>query len=199
MPPADTSTTGLRERQKARRRSAIQSFALRLFREQGYEATTIEQIIAGVDVSESTLFRYFPTKESLVLTDEFDPIIIATFRDQPAEVGVLEALRIALHSLFAGLTSEQLAEQRERIEIILRAPGLRSALIDQFSETMTALSGAIAERTGRTADDFAIRTIAGAVIGVSLAVLAAMADDPDADYTALMDSALSQLEGGLAL
>lgn len=65
---------GLRERKKAKTRAAIQHEALRLFREQGYDETKIEQIAAAVEVSESTIYRYFPTKEDLVLWDEFDPL-----------------------------------------------------------------------------------------------------------------------------
>ena len=55
--PASPARPGLRERKKAQTRAAIQAYALRLFREQGYDATTIEQIIDAADVSETTFFR----------------------------------------------------------------------------------------------------------------------------------------------
>ena len=67
--PADAPRPGLRERKKLKTRLAIQEHALRLFREQGYQQTTVEQIADAADVSPSTFFRYFPTKEDVVLFD----------------------------------------------------------------------------------------------------------------------------------
>jgi AcrR family transcriptional regulator len=194
--PTD-STPGLRERKKAQTRDAIQTHALNLFARQGYAATTVEQIIRGVDVSESTFFRYFPTKESLVLTDDFDPVILGAFAAQPPDVGVMDALRIAFRALFDALTDEQLSAQRERLELVLGVPALRAAIFEQFSTTMDLLAEAIAQRLSRDPGDFEVRTAAGAVIGASMAVLAALTEDAGADYGQLMDDAMAQLQAGV--
>ena len=77
---------GLRERKKAKTRAAVQRHALRLFKEQGYDNTTVEQIADAAEISPSTFFRYFPTKEDVVLYDAMDPILIAEFAAQPAEL-----------------------------------------------------------------------------------------------------------------
>src|SRR5215211_8796446 len=94
--PDGRPEAGLRERKKARTRAEIQRQALRLFRERGYEATTVSQIAEASEVSESTFFRYFPTKEDVVLWDEFDPPIFEAFGTQPAELGLIRALRYAI-------------------------------------------------------------------------------------------------------
>ena len=84
---------GLRERKKARTRATIQQEALRLFREQGYAATTVDEIAAAAEVSQSTCFRYFPTKEDVVMYDALDALMIAAFRAQPPQLSPLAALR----------------------------------------------------------------------------------------------------------
>jgi MFS transporter, DHA2 family, multidrug resistance protein len=199
----DSATTparpGLRERKKAQTRATIQACALRLFREQGYDATTIEQIIAAANVSETTLFRYFPTKEDLVLGDDYDPLLIEAFRAQPAHLAPVPALRAAFAATFAGLTEQQRAEQKERITLTFTVPRLRAAMLDQLSQAMQLLARAMAERAGRRPDDFTVRTVAGAVVGAAMAAGAAVTDDPDADLPALIDQAIAHLEPGLTL
>src|SRR5271156_2061193 len=101
--------SGLRERKKARTRAAIREHALRLFREQGYHETTVEQIAEAAEVSPSTFFRYFPTKEDVVLLDELDVITLAAFERQPAGLTPVAAFRAAAAEAFAALTEEELA------------------------------------------------------------------------------------------
>jgi AcrR family transcriptional regulator len=191
--------TGLRERKKAKTRALIQTHALRLFREQGYSATTIDQIIAAADVSESTLFRYFPTKEDLVLQDDYDPQILEALAAQPSDLAPIPALRAALASLFGGLSARERAEQQQRVALVLAVPDLRAKMLDQFLQTTRVLSEAIAQRANRRPDDFAVRTVAGAVIGALMAGLDAIADNPGADLGTLVDEAMAHLESGLAL
>jgi MFS transporter, DHA2 family, multidrug resistance protein len=190
---------GLRERKKARTRATIQACALRLFREQGYDATTIEQIIAAADVSETTFFRYFPTKEDVVLQDDYDPLLVTAFQAQPSDVAPVAAVRAAFAAAFGGMTTEQHAEMRERVTLILTVPRLRAAMLDQISQAMGILARAMAERAGRRPDDLAVRTVAGAIVGAAVAVSTALMDDPDANLPALIDQAIAHLEPGLTL
>src|ERR1700756_5536364 len=95
---------GLRERKKARTRAAIRQHALRLFREHGYQATTVEQIAAAAEVSPSTFFRYFPTKEDVVLRDDLDTRMFEAFERQPPSLSQVAAWRAAIKEVLATLT-----------------------------------------------------------------------------------------------
>jgi MFS transporter, DHA2 family, multidrug resistance protein len=195
----NSASPGLRERKKARTRATIQACALRLFRDQGYDATTIEQIIAAADVSETTFFRYFPTKEDVVLQDDYDPLLVAAFQAQPAQLAPVAAARAAFAAAFGGMTAEQRAEMKERVRLIFAVPRLRAAMLDQISQAMRLLARAMAERAGRQSDDLAVRIVAGAIVGAAVAVSTALTDDPDADLASLIDQAIAHLEPGLSL
>lgn len=198
-PPADTAATGLRERKKARTRQAIQAHALQLFRKQGYEATTVEQIIEAAEVSETTFYRYFPNKRDLVLSDELDPLFVEAVKAQPPHLAAVQAIRAAFRSVLTGLSARQQAEQRERLALILSVPELRAALLHQFAAATKLLTQVIAERARRPPDDPAVRTLAGAVLGAGMTALFAFADDPAADIAELMDESIAHLQAGLAL
>ena len=195
----DERTFGLRERKKARTRTAIQSHALQLFREQGYDATTIQQIIEEVEVSESTFFRYFPTKADVVLADEFDPVIVAAFREQPRELNVIQALRAAFAQVFGQMSDDDRAVQEDRMLLVLSVPDLRAAMLDQFASAMGLLAEIIAERTGRSPNEVSVRTFAGAVVGAAMAAMFAIADDPSSDVAETIDQSMACLEDGLRL
>jgi AcrR family transcriptional regulator len=189
--------TGLRERKKAKTRAAIQEHAVRLFREQGYDATTVEQIAEAAEVSPSTVFRYYPTKEDLVVSDEYDPMLIEAFKAQPAGQSPIQMLRGALRSTFSEISSAELTVQRERILLVLSVPALWGASLDNITETIRMLTDMVAAREGRTQDDPAVRTFSGAVFGVMLEVMFRWVSDPDMDIVAELDRALAHLEAGL--
>jgi AcrR family transcriptional regulator len=192
----DPPALGLRERKKARTRAAIQQQALRLFRERGYEATTVSQIAEAAEVSVPTFFRYFPSKEDVVLWDEFDPQLAEIFRAQPAWLGPVAALRAAFRELLSALPLAVRAEQRERVVLLLSAPPLRAILLDHLLGPMRLVAELVADRIGRKPDDPAVRALSGAVLGVALSVMVAWAEDPGADVVALVDEAMAQIEAG---
>lgn len=166
----EPAVRGLRERKKERTRRTIRLEAFRLFREQGYSETTVEQIAAAAEVSPSTFFRYFPTKEQLVLADDLDPVLIEAVRAQPPDVTPLAAFRNAMVEVFEQLPASAQAFEQERQALIYHVPELRSAIGLEMERNIDMVSTMMAERVQGTADDFDIRVLAGALTGAGLAV-----------------------------
>jgi AcrR family transcriptional regulator len=190
---------GLRERKKARTRAAIREHALRLFREQGYHATTVEQIAEAAEVSPSTFFRYFPTKEDAVLQDDFDVIGLEAFEAQPADLSPIAAYRAATRQTFQSLAPEELDRFRETTHLTLTVPEVRARALDEFARSIEVVAAAVARRAGRSADDPQARNVAGALIGVVMAALIPWDSQPAPDMLDRIDAALAHLEAGLPL
>jgi AcrR family transcriptional regulator len=161
----------LRERKKARTRASLREHALRLFREQGYQATTVEQIAAAAEVSPSTFFRYFPTKEDVVLQDDMDIRLVEALARQPADLKPLAAVRAAMREAWDSFTPEEWAQIREGGKLSLYVPEIRARTMNEFSRTINVISEALAGRAGCDPGDLRIRVVAGAVVGVLMAVV----------------------------
>lgn len=199
MSPVDEqSESGLRERKKAKTRAAIQAAALHLFERQGYHATTVDEIAERAEISQSTFFRYFPTKEDVVLHDRYDPLLLADFRAQPHKLSPIAALRRTLRSVLGTLPADEFARERQRATLIISVPELRARTLDQLASTLQPLTDAVAERTGRSPEDPAVRALTGAVLGVAISAMLTASREPAADYLELMDEALAHLETGFA-
>ena len=200
MSEGDRPAVGLRERKKAKTKAAIQQHAMRLFGERGYQATTVEQIAAAAEVSPSTFFRYFPTKEDVVLYDALDPVLLEAFRAQPAELSPIQALRGAMWAVFGELPAGELAVQQERDALIRSVPELRARMLDEFAKNLELFAEIVADRVERPPDDPAVRTLAGAVIGVGISAWYTAGDHANPmDYLAVLDASLAHLEAGLPL
>lgn len=197
-----TSSTpaGLRERKKAKTRAAIREHAMRLFEEQGYAATTVDQIAEAADVSQSTFFRYFPTKEDVVLTDDYDPAMVAALKAQPPELNPIEAVRRAIRAIMDAVSPEEWAREQRRQVLFQTVPELRTRALQQVTGSIELLAGAVVERAGLSADDFSARVLAGAIIGACLAAVrpgtTMIYEISDFDR---VDRALRLLEAGLPL
>jgi len=205
--PAAGPRPGLRERKKARTRAAIREHALRLFREKGYDDTTVEQIAEAAEVSPSTFFRYFPTKEDVVLQDDLDLLWLEAIQDQPPEMSPIAAMRAGVHASFARMGEAEWAQMRQMTELAMTVPAVRARMLAELARTTQVLAEALAERTGRDPGDFAVRTLAGAVVGVAMAAYFDEADDlmalsdqaKLATFADKLERGLSLLEAGLPL
>ncbi|MGP3954158.1 TetR/AcrR family transcriptional regulator [Streptomyces sp. 7N604] len=208
MAPARTSAAstapgpklGLRERKKIKTRQAIRHAAYRLFSEQGYDATPVEQIAEAAEVSPSTVFRYFPTKEDIVLTDEYDPLMEAELRKRPAGEPPLESIRyVMLETLRTYLAQEQ-DEMAIRAKLVMDVPAIRARMFESNAATGRMLCGVLAERTGRPADDLELRVFSAAVLGsLQEAMLHWVESGRTEDMAVVIDRSLGVLSRGLTL
>jgi AcrR family transcriptional regulator len=189
---------GLRERKKARTRAALREHALRLIREQGYDATTVEQIAEAAEVSPSTFFRYYPTKEDVVLQDDMDLLFMDVFRAQPASLSPLAAMRAALRTALGALAADDLAQLQETMELAVAVPAVRARMLEEFARTSKVIAEAVAARSGKAADDFPVQVFAGAIVGIAMA---AWFDDPGnlEAFGDRFERGLALLEAGLPL
>ncbi|MEV6771457.1 TetR family transcriptional regulator [Nocardia sp. NPDC051030] len=177
--PARPPRPTLRERKKERTRRAIRTEAFRLFREQGYNETTVEQIAEAADVSPSTFFRYFPSKDQVVLADDLDPVMIRAIERQPKDMTVLQAIRQATIESFAELSSYDFGFETERTELLYSVPELRGAVARELERNIDLMAAIAAKRLGRDADDFECRVLAGALTGAMLSQINEGPYDPD--------------------
>ena len=158
---------GLRERKKQKTRESIQRTALRLFEKQGYEQTTIEQIAAAAEISPSTFFNYFPTKEDVVLFDAYDPMTIQMFLERPQD----EPLNVSLRKVLENLAATFARDERmilARGRFFLEVPELRARLWDEAERSQLLLLQLLAERSGRRPDDYELRVTARIVTAALL-------------------------------
>ena len=201
---------GLRERKKARTRASLREHALRLFREQGYQATTVEQIAAAAEVSPSTFFRYFPTKEDVVLQDDMDIRMMEAFARQPRELTPIAAVRGAMLETWKSFSPVEWEQLREGGRLSMEVPEIRARSMNEFARLIDAFAEAIAGRTGRRPDDLPVRVLAGAVIGVMMSIFLPeqLQEEAAPDFSspkfgpesaARIDEALALLEEGLPL
>ena len=157
------SPTGLRERKKQKTKAAIQRAAMRLFKKQGYEETTVEQIAAAAEISESTFFNYFPSKEDVVVYDEYDPMMFAALASAPPG----ETMRQTFERVIAQLGDIFIADSDvmlERSKLALGVPELRSRAWEEFEKAREMFAQVMAMRTGRDAKDFEVQLAAMTLI-----------------------------------
>src|SRR6201994_1539842 len=142
LSPASGEPSGLRERKKARTRAPIRREARRLFREQGYQATTVEQIAAAAEVSPSTFFRYFPTKEDVVLQDDMDIRLVEALARQPPDRTPIAAVRAALREAWGAFTPAEWEEIHEGERLAAAVPEIRARSMNELARIMNVLSEA---------------------------------------------------------
>lgn len=146
---------------------------MRLFAERGFDATTVADVAAAAEVSSMTVFRHFPTKEDLVLTDDEDPVILDWILAQPADRPMITRIAAALLESTAAQRPEQRAILLARLRIGLSVPALRSRIWDGQYQTQRFLVDALASEH---VDEFEVWVAASACIAAATVAIVRWAE-----------------------
>lgn len=140
------TTPGLRERKKQQTREHIAETARRLFTERSFERVTVAEIAREADVSEQTVFNYFPTKEELVYwrLGTFETQLLAAVRERPTGESVLAAFRRFLLSQ-RGLMGDVEPEAHEQLAAITRMILASPALLAREEQIFIGYTASLAE------------------------------------------------------
>lgn len=143
----------------------IQSVALDMFEARGFDDVTVEEIAEASDVSPSSVYRYFGTKEQLVLWDEFDPDLDVYFAQGIAAPVPLDGLRRVFMGLLATLPPED--EQRivRRLRLAMSSPSLEQAAVAATYTISEKVGEALAAQLGRPAVDLEVQVFSHAFVG----------------------------------
>jgi AcrR family transcriptional regulator len=169
------SQPSLRERKKEKTRQLIGETAHRLFIERGFDAVTVAEVAREADVSEGTVFNYFPTKEELFYSgmEAFEARLIAAVRERPKGDSVLSAFRRFVLDGTARLGSQEAAETiATAARIIAASRALQAREREVVAEYTNELAALIADEPRTRAHGVEAWTVANALMGVQRALVA---------------------------
>ena len=172
-----TTEVGLRERKKQRTHQLIADTAWRLFAERGFDHVPVSEIASTAEVSEATVFNYFPTKEDLVFhrMEAFEQELLSAIRDRDPGESIVQAFgRFVLKPRGYLASDDPGADEgmRAAARVITGSPALLARereILESYTETLAAL---IAQEREVAADDVEAWVVANALIGLHRAVIA---------------------------
>ncbi len=180
-------------------RAGLAGIAIDLFAQRGFDAVTTDEIARAAGISPRTFFRYYPSKDEIVLElgSRLHDRLLAAFDQRPSGEGTVEALRRAYVA-----TSTVLTEDRERVlrigRVLASSPALRAASSGRPWADGTPLVERVAARMGTAPADPRPRVIAAAMAAVATAEWHAWVDDGGTgDPAERIEAALTALEEGL--
>ncbi|WP_437990221.1 acyl-CoA-like ligand-binding transcription factor [Sorangium sp. So ce145] len=192
----EAGPSGLRERKKERTRAQIIETAIELFLKNGYEQTTLDDVLGVVEVSRRTFFRYFESKEDLVIAwmDQFIEAAREAVRARPRSEPPVVALRNAVKTIVkfheGDLPRFALIQQ-----FVARTPAIRARQRERLGHCGEEICEPLAERMGLDArDDLAPRVLASCAMAVVQSAMDAwIARGATEDLPELVDEAFRTL------
>jgi AcrR family transcriptional regulator len=169
-----SSEPGLRERKKERTRQAIAETARRLFAERGFEAVTVADVARAAEVSEGTVFNYFPTKEDLFYSqmEIFEASLVEAVRNRPAGESALAAFRRFVLESSGRLAAEEVADViATAARIVNASPALRAREREIVADYTHSLAELLAHEAGEPAGNVEPLVVANALMGAQRALV----------------------------
>jgi AcrR family transcriptional regulator len=183
-----------RQRKKTATRDRIRASALRLFREQGYDATTVEQIAAAAGVSHMTFFRYFPAKEDVALSDSYDPLIATFIAQTPATWPLIQRIRTVLVQGLRQVYDTDRDILLAQNKLIVSTPALRERLWAHQIATQQLILQALGADQDNPHPSFQDRvTVAASLAAATTAILAWVENDGTPELPDLIEQAFDAL------
>jgi mycofactocin system transcriptional regulator len=195
--PPHTESSKTQGRPRSTSRRALELVALRLFSEQGFDQTTVDQIAAAAGVGRRTFFRYFASKND-VLWNNFD-LEIATIRsllaqtpaDQPMMDAVRDAVVAANH-----YHAKDVPELRARMNLIVSEPTLQANAMIHYATWEEAISEFVAARLGQPADSLYPLAAGRSTLAACRAAYDRWVARADSDLTVYLRAAITALAAG---
>jgi AcrR family transcriptional regulator len=164
-----TDRLPLRERKRLAAMRRVQTVALELFERDGFDEVTIERIAAEAEVAPSSVYRYFGTKEQLVIWDEYDPAALAAIAEELEDAPPLEAVARVVRAIVTDAFEADEDRIRRRLRIAFTTPAVEAASALQTYEMAGLIAGVLAHKLGRDQDDLEVQvtahTLAGGILG----------------------------------
>jgi mycofactocin system transcriptional regulator len=194
-----TETVARRGRPPGTSRRVLEQIALRLFDEQGFDETTVDQIATEAGINKRSFFRYFDSKAS-VLWSAFDAEVTALRHELDAaspDVPIMEAIRVAVVAV-NHYSAADVPELRTRMNLIGSSPGLYAGAAMHYDAWERAISDFVAGRTGQPADSLYPLAVGRATLAACRAAYDRWVARADTNLTVYLDAALSALAAGFS-
>ncbi|MGV9614528.1 mycofactocin system transcriptional regulator [Nocardia xishanensis] len=191
------TTRTTRGRPRGTTKRELEVIAMRLFTEQGFDDTTVEQIAAAAGISGRTFFRYFPTKAE-VLWHQFDDEVAnlrADFATVPDDVPMMTAVRRVVVNANR-YRAEDVPELRRRMHLVATVPALSATAGAHYDAWERAVSAFAGRRLGEPEDGLIPMAVGRTTLAAARAAFDAWLRRADADLTVYLDKALLALERG---
>jgi AcrR family transcriptional regulator len=188
-----------RKDKKAATRRTLQSHAMRLFLEKGYEATRVEEIAAAAGVSTMTFFRYFPTKEHVAAEDDYDFLITQLVEGCSTGEPLIRRIHTALRDGLAQIYAADRQSLLDRTRLILMTPALQGRMWQNQTITQQRIVSVLSRELEAKEEHLRIKVLVAASLAVATTAILEWAEAPDeAELPDLIDTAFATLETAFA-